>query len=144
MATPRVFLRILSVYLLVGCTYEEPVVRGSEELIAGTDAFGKDWHIAGIELLSLGELKITPCLADNIIRYYPNYTYEVSDVEKCHPEDPPAITGTWSFSRDGSLLIVRMPDSVMTWELEALSASEHHLVASFHEGTRRYTLRSSR
>ena len=139
------FLRIITLSLLlfiISCSEDSARPETRADLLAGSSSFGKAWQITGIEV-SLGQLIVSECIADNIIRYYPDGTYEVTEVEKCDPSDPAALTGSWTLSRDETVLSINLPDSTLSWDIESLTNSIHEISASFEEGRRTYTLSSS-
>lgn len=138
------FFRIilLSLIVLSSCDYSEPKPDSREELIAGTDRFGKTYQINKIEV-ELGELRPKQCITDNFITYFPNGSYEINEgATKCNPGDDPALTGTWRLI-DDEMLVITFRDSTQNWEIESMTENHHSISSDFKEGSRTYTLGSS-
>lgn len=138
------FLRItfLTLIFLSSCDYNEPKPADREELIAGTDQFGKTYQINKIEV-ELGELRPKQCITDNFITYFPNGSYEINEgATKCDPSDDPALSGTWRLV-DNILLVISFRDSTQSWDIESMAENRHIISSDFKEGSRTYTLDSS-
>lgn len=140
------FLRLTTftlILLIISCGEEGTTPATRSELIAGTNASGKTWSITGIQL-QRGSLIVENCIADNIIRYFPNGRYTVSEgLDLCNPNDPIAWEGTWSLSVDETQLFIVLPDSSLTWGIESLSSETQVISSVFDGGLETYTLSSS-
>lgn len=135
-------LNLLSLIIFSSCDYNEPKPPSREEMVAGTDRFGKTYQINKIEV-ELGELKPKRCITDNYITYFPNGSYEINEgATKCNPSDDPALSGTWSLIND-RILVITFRDSVQNWDIESMTEGHHIISSDFKEGSRTYTLGSS-
>ena len=139
------FLRLTTftlILLIISCSEDStPVSR--DVLLAGNDASGKTWAITGIQL-ERGSLIVENCIADNIIRYFPNGRYTVSEgLELCNGDDPIAWEGTWSLSTDETQLFIILPDSSLTWGIESLNDRTQIISSVFDGDLETHTLSSS-
>ena len=140
MAFLRLFL--LSLIVLSSCDYNEPKPPSREEMIAGTDRFGKTYQINKIEV-ELGALTPKQCITDNFITYYPNGSYEMNEgATKCDPLDDASHEGTWRLIND-RILVIDFRDSTQNWDIEYMTEGQHSISSEFKEGSRTYTLSSS-
>lgn len=134
---------IISFLITISSCSEDGTPASRSVLIAGSEASGKTWAITGIQL-ERGSLIVEDCIADNIIRYFPNGRYTISEgLELCSANDPISWEGTWSLSRDETQIFIVLPDSSLTWGIETLNSRTQVISSVFDGDLETYTLSSS-
>jgi hypothetical protein len=90
---------------------EETTPKNTLELLTGGNA--KTWRVkSGIG--KQGDLEINlvasqgPCITDNLIKLYKDFTYEFTEgATKCHPSDPDLIVkANWTLASDNSSISI--------------------------------------
>ncbi len=133
---------IASIVLLGSCDNDNPEPNDRSYFLSGNTEFGKTWSISEIEI-EIGTVQPHQCVTDNFITYFPNGNYEINEgASKCDPNDPPAVTGSWTLNSFETKIFVEFGDSVQTWNIESINSEVQRISSEFQEGERIYSLRS--
>lgn len=95
----------------------EPQYEIKARLLAGEKGSSKSWSLTSATVTYDGDTEsfnFEACFLDNIYKFMRNATqdYEAREgLTKCETEDPAIVeSGTWSFTADGTILIVLAND----------------------------------
>lgn len=137
---PTLLILVAALISILGSCAEDPDEPYHENTrsLTGGSSFGRTWQISSIEI-ELGTVDPHSCVKDNYFTYYPDGTYEVNEGRsKCDPRDPPAWSGTWSYGRNQTELVIVIGDSTRVWELDRLTSNFHKISSDFNGDWRTY------